>query len=211
MSCCQHFDYFEPTDGGARSFTVQMPRTTFGRGAVEEVGPRLAMQGFERVALITDAYLRDGEQVERARRSLADAGVGFHEFSEIRIEPSDRSVMEATAFLKTDDFDAVVSIGGGSVIDTAKAAMVYAAYPAPFTNYFAPPVGDGQPVPGPLPYHLACPTTGGTGSEATGVAVIRITDLDTKFVLQSPYLIPDETVIDPEFARSLPSNVSRFS
>ena len=204
MGCCH---YFEPTDGGADSFTVEMPRITFGRGALRELGPCAAGRGIRRAALFTDPYLAGSELVAGARESLSASGVDSAVFSEVLVEPGDESVMEATAFLDDGGFDGVISVGGGSVMDTAKAAMVYHLHPASFTAYFAPPVGDGVPVPGPVLPHIACPTTSGTGSEATGLAVIRIESLNTKFVIASRYILPDEAIVDPACTDSLPAMV----
>ena len=139
--------------------------------------------------------------------SLQAAGIDISVFSEIQIEPSDASVRSAAAFLADSGADGVVSVGGGSVLDTAKAAMVYARYPAPFTDYFAPPVGAGVPVPGAVLPHIACPTTSGTGSECTPLSVIRLSDLNTKFVIASPYILPDEALVDPACSETLPANV----
>ena len=74
------------------------------------------------------------------------------------------------------------------MMNTSKAAMVYARYPAPFTDYFAAPIGAGVPVPGPVLTHVACPTTSGTGSECTSLSVIRLNALNTKFVLASRFI-----------------------
>ncbi len=194
MGCCH---YFGATEGGADGFTVEMPRVTFGRGVLNEVGERARSRGIGRAALFTDPYLADSEHLARARKALSDAGVDFGVYSEVRIEPTDGSVLTAADFLKEGNFDGIVSVGGGSVIDTAKGAMVYAQYPADFPTYFAPPVGGGQPVPGPVKPHIACPTSCGTGSEATGLAVIRFESLNAKFVLASCYLLPLEAIIDP--------------
>ena len=204
MGCCQ---YFAPTEGGADAFTVEMPRLTFGRGCLAEVGERAKDRGIARAAVITDRYLNQSRHMDAVRRSLEAAGVDYAVFDEIRIEPSDVSVMDATRFLAEGGFDGVVSVGGGSVMDTAKAAMVYARYPAAFSAYFAPPIGDGVAVPGPVLPHIACPTTAGTGSEVTGLSVIRLMDHDTKFVLASRYILPDEALVDPACTDTLPARV----
>lgn len=201
---CQHF---EPTEGGAETFTVAMPKYTFGRGSLREAGVRARSLGMSRVALITDPYLCDGLYVATVTESLKQQGLTVGIFSPVRIEPDDDTVMLAAKFLSEGKFDGVVSVGGGSVIDTAKAAMVYSLYPAEFTDYFGPPVGAGKPVPGPLLPHLVCPTTSGTGSECTSVAVIRINNLNTKFVMGNPYLLPDEALVDPSVCDTLAPNV----
>ncbi len=204
MSCCQ---YFTPSDGGADTFTVEMPRLTFGRGCLSELGERIKAHGVRRAAVLTDGFLNGSQHMDRVRRSLGEAGVDYEVFDEVRIEPSDTSVMDAARFLTEGDFDGMVSLGGGSVLDTAKAAMVYARYPASFSTYFASPVGDGVAVPGPVLPHIACPTTSGTGSEMTALSVIRLMEHDTKFVLASRYILPDEALIDPACTDTLPSRV----
>ncbi len=204
MPCCE---YFAPTEGGAQVFTVDMPRLSFGRGALDEIGERAQARGMRRVALFTDPYLKDSEHVARARASLARAAIEVGFYSEVRIEPTDRSVLDAAAFFKEGRFDGAISLGGGSVMDTAKGAMVYALYPASFETYFAPPVGAGKPVPGPVKAHIACPTTSGTGSEVTGLSVIRFEALNTKFVLGSRHILPDEAIVDPGCTDTLPPTV----
>lgn len=204
MGCCQ---YFTPSDGGADTFTVEMPRLTFGRGCLAEIGERARSRGMRRVAVITDAFLNGSVHMERVRSSLDAAGLDHATFDEIRIEPSDTSVMDAARFVADGDFDGMVSVGGGSVMDTAKAAMVYARYPASFPTYFGPPVGDGVAVPGPVLPHIACPTTSGTGSEVTGLAVIRLMEHDTKFVIASRFILPDEALVDPACIDTLPGGV----
>ena len=184
-----------------------MPKYTFGRGCLAEAGIRAASLNMKRVALFTDAYLEEGEYVAAVRESIRQQGLQTDIFSDVRIEPDDDTVMRARQFLSQGKFDGVVSVGGGSVIDTAKAAMVYALYPASFSDYFAPPVGIGKPVPGELLPHLACPTTSGTGSECTSVSVIRINSLNTKFVMGSPWLLPREALVDPVVCDTLPANV----
>ena len=160
-------------------------------------------RGVRRVALMTDPGLAGSEHLDRVRTSLRTAGVDFAEYDEVLIEPSDRSVLAAADFLGQSGADAVLAVGGGSVLDTAKGAMVYAAYPADFLTYFGKPIGGAQAVPGPLLPLIACPTTGGTGSEATGLSVIRIESLDTKFVIASRHILPVEAIVDPAVTDTL--------
>ena len=200
--------YFAPCDHGSESFTIQIPKVTFGRGCLAEAGARAAAIGMSRVALFTDPFLRDGPYVETVTLSLRDAGIDVAVFSEVRIEADDASVERGARFIDEGDFNGVVSVGGGSVIDTAKAAMLYALYPTDdFLDYFAPPLGAGKPMPGALLPHLACPTTSGTGSECTSISVIRITELDTKFVLANPVMLANAALIDPACCDSLPGNI----
>ncbi len=205
MTCCHH--YYDQVEGAANTFTVSMPRLTFGRGALGEVGQRAGSRQMRKVVLVTDAMLANSVHLDSVRRSLTAAGIDFAEFAEVRIEPTDKSVMALCDFLHSAPFDGVISVGGGSVIDTAKSALVYKHYPATFTTYFGKPAGDGEAIPGPLLPHIACPTTCGTGSEMTGLSVIRLTHLDTKFAMASPHIMPVEAIVDPDTLDTLPSTV----
>ena len=204
--------YFVPCEHGSNTFTIDIPKVTFGRGCLQEAGARANSHGMSRVALFTDPFLKDGPYVDTVVHSLKAAGIDVAIFSEIRIEADDASVERGAAFIADSQingkFDGVVSVGGGSVIDTAKAAMLYALHPVDdFLDYFAPPIGAGKPILGPLLPHLACPTTSGTGSECTSISVIRITELDTKFVIASPVMLANEALIDPACCDSLPGNI----
>lgn len=199
--------YFDPTDQGADSFTVAMPRLTFGRGCLAEVGARAAARGLKRIALFTDPMLVEGPIVSQALDSLRSAGLDVGVFSDIRVEPDDESVVRGARFLDDGQFDGAVSVGGGSVIDTCKGALVIHQHGGDIVEYFAPPVGTGKAITDPLLPHLACPTTSGTGSECTSISVIRINELDSKFVFASPLILPDEAIVDPACCDSLPSNV----
>ncbi len=200
--------YFAPCEHGADSFTIDIPKVTFGRGCLQEAGARAAALGMTRVALFTDALLRNGPYVDTVTQSLKLVGIDVAVFSEIRIEADDDSVERAAAFIADGNINGVVSVGGGSVMDTAKAAMLYALHPVDdFLDYFAPPIGAGKPMQGPLLPHIACPTTSGTGSECTSISVIRINRLDTKFVLANPILLANQALIDPACCDSLPGNI----
>ncbi|MBX2879798.1 MAG: iron-containing alcohol dehydrogenase, partial [Granulosicoccus sp.] len=199
--------YYSPTEKGADSFTVAMPRLTVGRGTLGEVGQRAAALGIRQLALFTDPNLADGPLTAIVKESLKAAGVQWNQFSDIRIEPDDDSVERGAAFLHDAKPQGMLSVGGGSVMDTAKAALVLHTHGGKVTDYFAPPVGAGKQIPGPLLPHIACPTTSGTGSECTSISVLRVNELDTKFVIASPQLLPTIAIVDPQCCDSLPANV----
>lgn len=93
------------------------------------------------------------------------------------------------------------------MIDTCKAAILYAAHPADFLAYVNRPFGEARPVPGPLPPHLACPTTTGTGSECTGIAIFDFRAHRAKTGIVSRRLRPSLALVDPAAAASLPASV----
>lgn len=196
-------------EGGDVAFSIDASNLIFGRGALAEVGDHvraICTQG-ARVALFTDRFVGALEHVAIARRSLEAAGLDVAAYDEIAIEPTDASFLAAARFASEGRFDAYVSVGGGSVIDTCKAAMLYATYPADFLTYVNEPVGAGQPVPGPLPFHVACPTTCGTGSETTGIAVCDVLALEAKTGIASRRLRPSVALVDPACTLTLPASV----
>ncbi len=199
--------YFEPCDGGATSFTVAIPKLTFGRGTLQEVGTRAQALGLKRVALFTDPHLENGPLVATVKASLDSNNIECVVFADIRIEPDDDTIRRGAAFLKDCKAEGMVSVGGGSVIDTAKAALLIDAHGGDIREYFAAPIGNGKPVPGPLAPHIACATTSGTGSECTSISVIRVNEFNTKFVIASPHLLPVQAIVDPQCCDSLPANV----
>ncbi len=191
--------------GHETSFAIEAPRIIFGRGALLELGDQARALGLRRVALFTDRRLAQGPHVQKAREALKALDVAV--FDEVAVEPTDQSFQAAARFAREGKFDGYVSVGGGSVIDTAKAAALYAAYPADFLTYVNKPVGAGAPVPGPLPPHLACPTTCGTGAETTGIAICDVLALKAKTGIASPRLRPALAIVDPECTATLPAQV----
>ncbi|UQA57226.1 hydroxyacid-oxoacid transhydrogenase [Polyangium aurulentum] len=204
MVCCHGY---LPVEGADRAFTIDASSVTFGRGSIAEVGDRARALGAARVALFTDRTLASLAFFENARASLLGAGLDVVVYDEVEIEPTDASFLAAAEFAREGKFDGYVSVGGGSVIDTCKAAILYATYPADFYTYVNRPIGDGRAVPGPLPPHLACPTTCGTGSECTGIAVFDDRARKAKTGIASPRLRPTAAIVDPDATATLPSSV----
>lgn len=204
MSCAHAY---APREGGEGVFSVDASSLTFGRGALRETGDLVAALGCKRVALFTDARVVTLEIYDVVRRALARASVDAVTYAESRVEPTDGSFQAAAAFAREGRFDGYVSLGGGSVMDTCKAAALYATYPADFFAYVNAPVGRAEAVPGPLPPHVACPTTCGTGSELTGISVCDVTSLGAKTGIASRHLRPTHAVVDPDATRSLPREV----
>lgn len=193
--------------GMEQVFSIDASSIVFGRGALAELGDHARGLGLARVALFTDARVAQLPCFEVARRALAEAGVTAVVYDEVEVEPTDRSFLAAARFASEGKFDGYVSVGGGSVIDTAKAAALYATYPADLLTYVNAPIGRGQAVPGPLPPHLACPTTAGTGAECTGIAVFDLLEQQAKTGIASRRLRPTIAIIDPDATRTLPPQV----
>jgi hydroxyacid-oxoacid transhydrogenase len=202
-------------DGGTvdteRIFTMDTSSIKYGPGATREVGDEAVRLGCRRVLLVTDERLRDGTAVTTAQESLNRLGVDYAVFADVRVEPTDASFRAAIDAATAGGFDGFVAVGGGSVIDTAKAANLYSTYPADLLTYVNPPVGDGRPVPGPLKPLIAVPTTAGTGSETTGVAIFDLPALKAKTGIAHRALRPSVGIVDPENTRTLPPMVAACS
>jgi hydroxyacid-oxoacid transhydrogenase len=128
------------------------------------------------------------------------------------VEPTDASFRDAIDFAGSLAVDGIVAVGGGSVIDTAKAVNLYTTYPpAHFLDYVNAPIGRAMPVPGPLKPLIAIPTTAGTGSETTGVSIFDLTDIHAKTGIASRRLKPTLGLLDPENTRTMPRHVAASS
>ena len=205
MACCHH--YFATVEGGEAAFSVDVSAITYGAGCLSEAGEQARALGIGRIALFTDKRLAALEHVDIVRRSLDAAGIDTAVYDEVKVEPTDESFKAATRFAREAKPDGYISVGGGSAIDTAKAADLYTTHPADFLAYVNAPVGEGRPVPGPLSPHIACPTTCGTGAECTGVAVFDYLAIKAKTGIASRRLRPALALIDPLTTHTLPGNV----
>jgi hydroxyacid-oxoacid transhydrogenase len=190
------------------AFNMASSNIRFGPGATREVGMELADMGAKHVLVVTDPIMAKMEPVSIALQSLEDEKVRYTLFDRVRVEPNDASFKEAIAFAVANPCDAFLAIGGGSVIDTAKAANLYSTYPADFFDYVNAPIGKGIPVPGPLKPLIAVPTTSGTGSETTGVAIFDVEEMHAKTGIASLRLKPTLGLLDPHNTRTLPSEVA---
>jgi hydroxyacid-oxoacid transhydrogenase len=204
MACCEVPIAAEDCDG---AFTVDSSRVTFGRGCLAEVGDRAGALGLRRVALFSDAGVAKLPIFATTRDSLVAAGIDVVTYTDVHVEPTDASFQDGARFAQEVDPDGYVSLGGGSVIDTCKAANLYTTYPADFLTYVNAPIGEGKPVPGPLKPHIACPTTAGTGSEVTGITIFDLLSLKAKTGIASHALRPTEALVDPDCTASLPPEV----
>lgn len=204
MGCCHLYDFVE---GMETAFAVDPTAIVFGRGCLREVGAQARRLGLARVGLITDPRVATLPVFETVQTSLREAGVDAALFTEARVEPTDGAFRAAAEFATEARVDGFVSVGGGSAIDTAKAANLYATHPADFLDYVNAPVGGGVAVPGPLKPHLACPTTSGTGSECTGIAVFDLVEMKAKTGIAHPHLKPTRAFVDPDATDTLPGFV----
>lgn len=198
------------TDVAAREtvFTLEATSVKFGRGAVADAGWELRRLGVTRALVVTDPGVAAAGIVERVTPSLERAGIAYDVFDRVRIEPTLESMEEAVEAARDGSFDGFIGVGGGSALDTAKVADLVASYPAPILDYVNSPIGGGRRPPGPLLPLLAIPTTAGTGSEATPVAVLDLPEERVKTGISHRYLRPRQAIVDPDLTRTVPSAVA---
>lgn len=193
------------------AFEMASSAIRFGKGVTREIGPELAELNVKHALVFIDSHLRNLPPVQNTLESLEQSRIPFSVFDGIRVEPSDASIQQAITFAATTPHDAIVAVGGGSTLDTAKAANLYACYPADLLEYVNHPIGRGKPVPGPLKPLFAIPTTAGTGSETTGVAIFDYKPLGAKTGIAHRRLKPTLGLVDPDNTRTLPPAVAASS
>ncbi|MFX0083237.1 MAG: hydroxyacid-oxoacid transhydrogenase [Candidatus Hodarchaeota archaeon] len=185
-------------------FTMDTSSIKYGPGVTKEVGYDMRKLGSKRIMIVTDPNLTNSEPVSVTLAALQEENIEAILFDRVRVEPTDHSFKDAIKFATEGKFDGFIGVGGGSSMDTAKVANLYSTYPADFLDYVNKPIGRGVPVPGPVKPMIAIPTTAGTGSETTGVAIFDLEAMRTKTGIAHRMLRPIMGIIDPNNTRTVP-------
>ena len=187
-------------------FTLQLPpHALFGAGVSAEIGTEIRRLGAASALLVTDEFLLASAAGERFLAAIESAGVRCEVFSGVQPDPTDRNVAAGLEALHGAEAELVVAFGGGSVLDAAKMIAIMAVNPGPlreYRGYHEIPAG-GVPL-------IAVPTTAGTGSEATRVAVITDTANDEKLMILDGHLIPDAAIVDYELSATMPPSLTAY-
>src|SRR5918993_2767164 len=191
-----------------RAFRLEATPITFGPGASKEAGWELKRLGASRVMIVSDQGVVKAGITGRVKEIIEAEGIECEIFDRVHVEPTLESLQEAADFATDGGFDGFVGVGGGSSLDTAKVVSLVTTHPAPVMDYVHPPLGSGRQPPSPLKPLLAIPTTAGTGSEATEIAVLDLPDLRTKAAISHPFLRPAHGIVDPLLTRSMPRDVT---
>ncbi len=190
-------------------FTYAAPALKFGRGAAREVGYDVRGWGARRALLVTDAGVAAAGHAETVAASLREHGLEVVVYDGARVEPTDVSLEEAVAFARSEGpFDAVVAVGGGSAIDTAKAVALLVTNPGELMDYVNAPVGKARAPEQPVLPLVAVPTTTGTGSESTTICVMDVLSLKVKTGISHAALRPRLAVVDPSLSATQPAGVT---
>lgn len=177
-----------------------------GRGSLDYLGTLKK----ERVALVVDSgALAAGGFLHKIEKILDEAGSKHEIIADINREPYISDLEEPIRKIQAFKPDCIVAIGGGSVMDTGKALSIFYEHPditweQVFTPFAIPPMGKKA-------IQIAVPTTSGTGSETTFVAVFTDNKTKTKRLIMSREIIPDYSIVDPDLTDSMPSQVAAHS
>ena len=177
-------------------------RIIFGQGTVKEVAPMASKMG-------NCALLVTGRNVERAgplSGSLKNTGMKIVTFS-VSDEPTIELTIEGVELARQNASDIVIGMGGGSVIDTAKAIAALLTNSGDITDYLEV-LGRGKPLSCPSAPCIAIPTTAGTGAEVTKNAVLTSQEHKVKVSLRSLTMLPDLAIVDPELTYSMPPSLT---
>ena len=197
------------TAGGESVFTYAAPGLKFGRGASNELGWDVEQLGARRVLLVTDPGVAATGHPERIAGQLRARGLQVTTYDEVHVEPTDASMQHAVdAARSAGPFDAVVAVGGGSAIDTAKAVDLMLTNEGELMDYVNRPVGGGRAPASPLLPLVAVPTTTGTGSESTTICVLDVLALEVKTGISHARLRPTLAVVDPDLTTTQPAMVT---
>jgi len=188
----------------SRTYSWEIPtRLIFGPGCSRQVGEELKKLGGSKVLIVTDRGVEGAGVLSGIFEALNSAGLPYALYTGVEPNPSIRCVQEAASLFGTEGCDCLLGVGGGSSMDTAKAAGVVALNPGVDLRDLE---GVGK-VPKPIPPMIAIPTTCGTGSEVTVAAVITDPERHYKIPILSPFLSPKVALIDGGLLTRLPGPV----
>lgn len=186
--------------------TLRLPaRVHFGYGTRAQLPEVVAVHG-RRVLAVVDPFLRGSRHLADIVTGLETAGLTVRVHSDITPELPVATLDGAAELARAYGADVVLAIGGGSALDAAKAVALLATHGGPLSRYY----GENL-VPGPVLPIVAVPTTAGTGSEVTPVAVVSDPERELKVGVSSPFLVPAAAVVDPELTLGAPATVTAYS
>lgn len=188
-------------------------RVVCGRDLIGGVGFEFAKEGAGRILVVTDEVIRETGLVDRVAAGIEDGGLQTAGIYDAVPPDSDSEVVKAAAQAAHEhEADSILAVGGGSVMDTAKAAAViftHGGEPREWEGYFGlPRDGDGMGRPRELAPLACIPTTAGTGSEVSFAAVIKDRDEHVKFQIGDFPMYPRLALLDPAATATLPAHIA---
>ncbi len=187
-----------------KQFSFSIPQNiTVGKGTIEKVGDIAKELGGQHAMIISGPHLKKMGIVEKVATYLEKANITVDDFTDIEANPSVTTVEKATEKFKASGADFIVTLGGGSPMDVAKAVAIVAKYGGSITDYEG-----AHKVPGKIIPLIAIPTTAGTGSEVTAFSVITDHSRDYKLTVFSYEILPTYAILDAELITTAPASVA---
>jgi len=197
----------DPSPAPHSGFGVLSAPRTIVFGAGQRLGVAAALRGLGKSILVcTDAHLASEPRVREILESVEEEGLSVSVFDRVEPEAPVETILACVDRVRSDPPDVLLAIGGGSCLDHAKATAVVLTHGGSPSDYY----GEGK-VPGPVLPVVAMPTTAGTGSEATPVAVLKDSRFARKVAISSPHLIPHTAIVDPELSTTAPPYLTAYS
>ena len=181
-------------------------RIVYGSGAVNQLPEEVKRFGVPRVLVITDKGLVANNMHKPVEDALDNAGIPVKVWGDVVLDPTPESIEACVQVIKDFDANVLIGLGGGSAMDSTKAAALRACHPGPVTKYFGM-----HKVPGPCLPTIMIPTTAGTGSEMTSISVIADAASNSKIGIVSDYLYAKTVLLDPDLTLSLPPRYTAYT
>ena len=183
---------------------ITQPRLMMiGGGASGQVADVMGKIGVQRPLIVTDGFMRDSGMLARITDVLDESGIVWQAFADTVPDPTTEVIDTGAALLNDGDFDSMIALGGGSPMDTAKAMGVLATHGGIMRDYKVPTQVDRTDYP-----LIAIPTTAGTGSETTGVAIFDFVEMKAKTGIAHRLLKPTLGIVDSDNTRTQPAAVA---
>lgn len=181
-------------------------RIVYGFGSVRNLPEEVKRLGTPKVLVITDKGLMQSGMHAPVEEALSRAGIPVRVWGDVVLDPTPESIEACAESIRDFGATVLVGLGGGSAMDSTKAASLRACHPGPVTRYFGM-----HKVPGPCMPTILIPTTAGTGSEMTSISVIADAATNSKIGIVSDHLYARTVLLDPELTLSLPPRYTAYT
>ena len=193
MALNEYYEFYHPT------------KVMFGQGLTEDVGAEAEALGATSAMILTDKGVLGAGLVDAIKASIENSNVDLIQvFSDVPVNSEVDVCRKVAEIGKANLVDLLISVGGGSVIDTAKGANILLGVGGDLMEDWQ----GTHLIPEPLKHHIAIPTTAGTGAEVTLGAIIKNTPTGQKITFNSKYLLPDVAILDPILTETLPKGLT---
>jgi alcohol dehydrogenase class IV len=181
-------------------------RILFGPGSIERLGSEAQLLKAKKILIITDPGVIQAGLLEGVEKFLQPVGLPFVIFDGVEPDPRIEVVEKSVQFAKKEGIDLIIGFGGGSSLDIAKVTSILITNPGKIDSFFGVDLvpNSGIPV-------ILIPTTAGTGSEVTPIAILSDTKEKLKKGIVSAYLFPEVAIVDPKLTIGLPPSVTAFT